>query len=288
VACDFIAGCDGFHGVSRGAAPGLTAYERGSSSGWLGILAEAPAVSPELIYARHARGFALSSMRTPEISRLYLQAPADADLADWPDARIWDELAVRLGVPLTQGPILERGITPLRSFVVEPMQHGRLFLAGDAAHVVPPTGAKGLNLAVADVRRLAAALTAWFHDHDRRLLDGYSAACLRRVWQVQHFSWWMTTMLHRPDGDDPFAERLQLGQLLAVTSQPAAAASFAANYVGLPYEPAEAGHADTGHADAGDADAGHARPRSTDGSPMDGGPTDRGQADASPRGAARA
>jgi p-hydroxybenzoate 3-monooxygenase len=240
--CDFVAGCDGFHGVSRTAIPPaeLTVHERVYPFAWLGILAQAPAGTDELIYTNHERGFALHSMRTPEILRLYLQVPPDTDLADWPDARIWDELNTRFatdaGFTLTEGPVLDKGVTPMRSFVTEPMRYGRLFLAGDAAHIVPPTGAKGLNLAVADVRVLAEALTAYYRRGDPGPVDRYSARCLRRVWRVQHFSWWMTTMLHRLAGDDEFGHRLQLAQLAYVTRSTAAATTLAENYVGLPWD----------------------------------------------------
>ena len=242
IACDILAGCDGSHGVCRDAIPDgvLTAYERVYPFGWLGILAQAPPASHELIYANHERGFALLSMRSPEISRLYLQCEPDEDLARWPDARIWEELHVRLeaggGVRLAEGPVLQKGVTAMRSFVVEPMQHGRLFLAGDAAHIVPPTGAKGMNLAVADVRRLAQALALHFHKGRDDLLESYSAACLRRVWKVQRFSWWMTSMLHRFEADTPFDRRRQLAELDYVTSSRAAATTLAENYVGLPFE----------------------------------------------------
>jgi p-hydroxybenzoate 3-monooxygenase len=217
-------------------AGALTRYERAYPYAWLGILARAPASSAELIYARHERGFALHSMRTPEIIRMYLQVAPDTDLADWPDERIWHELSARLatdtGFRLTSGPVLERGVTPMRSVVTEPMRYGRLFLAGDAAHIVPPTGAKGLNLAVADVRVLADGLIAHYRDGDDRLLDEYSARCLRRVWQAQRFSSWMTTMLHRRPDDDEFAHRLQLAELAYVTGSTAAATTLAENYVG--------------------------------------------------------
>lgn len=239
--CDVIAGCDGFHGVSRGYVPAgaATYYERGYPFAWLGVLAQAPPSSEELIYAYHDRGFALHSMRSPEITRLYLQVRPDESLDEWPDERIWSELRTRLarrdGVwTLADGPILEKGITAMRSFVMDPMRHGRLFLAGDAAHIVPPTGAKGLNLAVADVLVLAEALDAWFASGRAALLDAYSQACLKRVWRVQHFSWWMTSMLHRAPDADPFAHQLQLSQLRYVTSSRAAAMSLAENYVGLP------------------------------------------------------
>ena len=237
--CDFVAGCDGSHGVSRDAIPAgaVTVYEKVYPFAWLGILAAAPPASEEVTYANHERGFALHSMRSPQISRLYLQVPPDEPLDKWPDERIWQELRVRLATgddwTLNEGPILEKGITAMRSFVVEPMQHGRLFLAGDAAHIVPPTGAKGLNLAVADVRVLAAALTTWYRTGRTDLLAGYSAVCLRRVWRAEHFSWWMTWMLHRHDEADGFLHRLQLAQLRYVCSSPAAATSLAENYVGL-------------------------------------------------------
>jgi p-hydroxybenzoate 3-monooxygenase len=240
LACDIVAGCDGFHGISRPSVPAgvLRAYEREYPYAWLGILAEAPPSSPELIYAYHERGFALHSMRSPRITRLYLQVQPDDELAHWPDERIWKELRARLarrdGFDLADGPILEKGITPLRSFVAAPMRHGRLFLAGDAAHIVPATGAKGLNLAVADVKVLAAAIAYWYASGDESGLDAYSEVCLRRVWRVQHFSWWMTSMLHRAEDGDPFTEQLQLSQLRYVTSSRAAATSFAENYVGLP------------------------------------------------------
>jgi p-hydroxybenzoate 3-monooxygenase len=234
--CDFVAGCDGSHGVARAAAPAgaLHTAERVHPYAWLGILARAPAAAEELVYAYHERGFALHSMRTPGIVRLYLQVPPGTDLADWPDTRIWDELRTRLGLPLEEGEVLERGVTPMRSIVVEPMRHDRLFLAGDAAHIVPPTGAKGLNLAVADVRVLAEALTAHYRDGSDELLDAYSQTCLRRVWQVQRFSNWMTTMLHRRPGDDLFGHRMQLAELAYVAGSTAAATTLAENYVGLP------------------------------------------------------
>src|SRR3954453_734155 len=217
--CDVIAGCDGFHGVCRPSIPDGALTEHGLvyPFSWLGVLAEAPPSTDELIYAWHPHGFALHSMRSPTVSRLYLQVTNDDTLDAWPDDRIWEELKVRIG-DVNRGPIFAKGITPMRSFVVEPMQHGRLFLAGDAAHIVPPTGAKGLNLAVNDVKILAEALTKWFHDGDGSLLEAYSDACLRRVWRVQHFSWWMTSMLHRIGDADDFEARLQLAQLDYVTS----------------------------------------------------------------------
>jgi p-hydroxybenzoate 3-monooxygenase len=239
--CDFIAGCDGFHGVSRTSIPNgvLTAFERVYPFAWLGILAEAPPSSDELVYAHHDRGFALLSMRTPQLSRLYIQCAPDEEIENWPDDRIWRELHARLARKdwkLTEGPIIQKGIAGMRSFVIEPMQYGRLFLAGDAAHIVPPTGAKGLNLAVADVRFLSRAICSFYHSGSRELLDHYSETCLRRVWKVQRFSWWMTSMLHRFDTDNAFDQRRQLGELDYVTSSRAAAQSLAENYVGLPME----------------------------------------------------
>jgi p-hydroxybenzoate 3-monooxygenase len=239
--CDVLAGCDGFHGICRQAIPmsALTVFERTYPFAWLGILAQAPPTHDELIYAYHERGFALYSMRSPEITRLYLQVAPEEDIASWPDERIWAELHRRLetsdGWRLREGPVLEKGVTGMRSFVVEPMQYGRLFLAGDAAHIVPPTGAKGMNLAVADVRTLAHALRAFFKQGQRGLLDAYSATCLQRVWRAEHFSWWMTSMLHRFPADDGFQQRLQRSQLQYVVSSRAAAASLAENYVGLPF-----------------------------------------------------
>jgi len=239
--CDVIAGCDGSHGICRPSVPAgeLTEFERTYPFGWLGILAEVAPSTDELIYARHQRGFALHSMRSPTLSRFYLQCEPDADPDDWPDERIWDELRVRLDLDLDEGPIVDKGVTPMRSSVVEPMQHGRLYLAGDAAHIVPPTGAKGLNLALADIRVLAAALGPFFADGDDAGLRAYSETCLRRVWRAEHFSWWMTSMLHRFPDDEGFEERLQRSQLEYVTSSPAAAASLAENYVGLPFEEPE-------------------------------------------------
>jgi p-hydroxybenzoate 3-monooxygenase len=239
--CDVIAGCDGFHGVSRAAIPPgvLRVFERDYPHAWLGILAQAPPSSEELIYAHSSRGFALHSMRSPTVTRMYLQVRPDEDLSLWPDERIWSELRARLdrddpAWSLADGPILERSVAAMRSFVVSPMQHGRLFLAGDAAHIVPPTGAKGLNLAVADVKVLADALESFYASGDTAGLDAYSETCLRRIWRVQHFSWWMTSMLH-PTGDDPFDLALQLSQLRYVTSSRAAATSLAENYVGFPF-----------------------------------------------------
>jgi p-hydroxybenzoate 3-monooxygenase len=240
--CDFIAGCDGFHGICRPSLPAgvLEIFERIYPFAWLGILAEAPPSSEELIYTYHERGFALLSMRSPTISRLYLQCSPEEDIAEWPDERIWEELHRRLatddGWKLTEGPIVQKGVTPMRSFVVEPMQYGKMFLAGDAAHIVPPTGAKGLNLAVADVRVLARALADYYSSGRTRLLEEYSRTCLRRVWKVQRFSWWMTSMLHLFDGDNAFDQRRQLAELDYVTSSRAASQSLAENYVGLPMD----------------------------------------------------
>jgi p-hydroxybenzoate 3-monooxygenase len=240
LACDFIAGCDGFHGICRPSIPegALTVYQRDYPFGWLGILAQAPPSSEELIYAYHQRGFALLSMRTPEISRLYIQCTPEEDLALWPDEKIWQELQTRLsseeGWKLVEGPVLQKNVAKMHSFVVEPMQYGRLFLAGDAAHIVPPTGAKGLNLAVADVRILARAIAQFYRSGRQDLLEKYSAACLDRVWKVQRFSWWMTSMLHRFHDDNAFDERRQLAELEYLTSSRAASQSLAENYVGLP------------------------------------------------------
>lgn len=244
IACDFLAGCDGFHGICRPTIPEgvLTAYERVYPFAWLGILAKSPPASEELIYAHHDKGFALLSMRSPDISRLYLQCEPEEDLKAWSDERIWDELETRLadrhGFALTRGEIFQRGVTAMRSFVVEPMQYGRLFLAGDAAHIVPPTGAKGMNLAVSDVRVLARALETYYRRHDAEGLQRYSAMCLRRIWKVQRFSWWMTSLLHRFADHSPFDVRRQLAELDYVTSSEAAAKTLAENYVGLPMEEA--------------------------------------------------
>ncbi|GGC44947.1 4-hydroxybenzoate 3-monooxygenase [Siccirubricoccus deserti] len=239
--CDVIAGCDGFHGICRDSIPAgvLRAYERVYPFAWLGILAAARPASHELIYARHERGFALATMRSETLARHYLQCRPDEDIAAWSDDRIWAELHARMarrdGVAQVQeGPILQKGITGMRSFVVEPMRHGRLFLAGDAAHIVPPTGAKGMNLAVADIRVLARALEAFCHGRGSALLDAYSTTALARVWKAQRFSWWMTSMLHRFDGDDGFEHRLQLAELDYVCRSPAASLTLAENYVGLP------------------------------------------------------
>ena len=230
--CDFVAGCDGFHGVSRGALPNHTEYDFVYPFSWLGILAEAPPSTDELIYAWHDRGFALHSMRSPTVSRLYLQVPNDERLEDWSDERIWDELSTRIGA-VNRGPIFDKGITPMRSFVTEPMQHQRLYLAGDAAHIVPPTGAKGLNLAVNDVRLLAAGLRAYYERGDGRVLERYSTTALRRIWRAEDFSNYMTQLLHDL-GQGPFQRGLQLSRLDYLTRSEAVAASLAENYVGLP------------------------------------------------------
>ncbi|HKO91229.1 MAG TPA: 4-hydroxybenzoate 3-monooxygenase [Polyangiaceae bacterium] len=237
--CDWVVGCDGHHGVSRRWLPPGSSrlFEREFPCAWLGVLAQVAPSTRELIYARHERGFALHSMRTPSLSRFYLQVAPDEDLASWSDERIWQELRVRLetvpGWRLEAGPILERGLAAMRSEVIEPMRHGRLLLAGDAAHIVPATGAKGLNLAVADVRLLSEALGAWYERGNCDLLDGYSAACLERVWRVQNFSSWMTRLLHTFASDDAFERRLQLAQLEQLAHCRAAATLLAENYVGV-------------------------------------------------------
>jgi p-hydroxybenzoate 3-monooxygenase len=242
VACDFIAGCDGFHGVCRPATPmsARSEYTRVYPFGWFGILTQAPPSSRELIYTYHSRGFALVSTRSPELQRLYFQCDPHDDVANWPEERIWSEFRTRLathdGWAPREGPVIQKNIVAMRSFVCEPMQYGRLFLAGDAAHIVPPTGAKGLNLAVADVRTLARALVAYFRDGSHELLDHYSETALRRVWRAEHFSWWMTSMLHQFPGHDPFQERLQLAELAYVTTSRTKAITLAENYVGLPFE----------------------------------------------------
>ncbi len=236
--CDYIAGCDGFHGVSRPAVPGLRTFSREYPFAWLGILADVPPSTEELIYANHDRGFALHSLRSPQVSRLYLQVSPDEDLAAWSDARIWDELAMRFatddGWKLHEGPITDKSVTPMRSFVAEPLRHDRLFLAGDAGHIVPPTGAKGLNLAVSDVIVLARALTERYASGSETLLDGYSDTCLRRVWRAEHFSYWMTTLLHVDPAATDFERRLQRSHLDYVASSEAAKTSLAENYTGLP------------------------------------------------------
>jgi p-hydroxybenzoate 3-monooxygenase len=242
VQCDFIAGCDGFHGVSRQAIPQevIRIYERVYPFGWLGILADTPPVNHELIYSNHERGFALCTMRSLTRSRYYLQVPADEDVADWSDDRFWNELKRRLpadaAASIKTGPRLEMSVAPLRSFVAEPMRHGRLFLAGDAAHIVPPTGAKGLNLAVSDVRFLTEALRAYYTSGRTDLLDGYSDRCLARVWKAQRFSWWMTNLTHRFPEALPFERRAQAAELAYLVSSKAAQTTLAENYVGLPVE----------------------------------------------------
>jgi p-hydroxybenzoate 3-monooxygenase len=240
LSCDFIAGCDGFHGITRPSLPAdsLQIYERTYPFGWLGILAEAAPASEELVYSFHDRGFALFSMRSPKVTRLYLQCAPEEDIGEWSDDRIWSELHTRLnsndGWAPRQGPILQKGVTGMRSFVAEPMRFGRLFLAGDAAHIVPPTGAKGLNLAVADVWVLARALTAFYKSGDQRLLEAYSDTCLRRVWRAQRFSWWMTSMLHRFSFERDFEYHRQVAELEYLTSSRAAMQSLAENYSGFP------------------------------------------------------
>jgi p-hydroxybenzoate 3-monooxygenase len=239
IECDFIAGCDGSHGVSRPSIPDgvQRCFQKVYPFAWLGILAAVPPSIHELIYAYHERGFALHSMRTPELSRLYIQVSPSDDIEQWPDERIWHELHLRLEIPgweLHEGPVLEKGITAMRSYVYEPIQYGRLYLAGDAAHLVPPTGAKGLNLAVADVHVLAHALASWYESGSTEHLERYSDTCLRRVWRAEHFSWYMTSMLHRFEDDDGgYQQRLQISQLRYVCSSRAAATSLAENYVGL-------------------------------------------------------
>jgi p-hydroxybenzoate 3-monooxygenase len=238
--CDFIAGCDGFHGVCRAsvARGAITTYERVYPFGWLGVLSETPPVSDELIYVRHPSGFALCSMRSPTRSRYYLQCDLADTIEDWPDERFWEELKPRLDDEarerLVTGPSVEKSIAPLRSFVAEPMRFGRLFLAGDAAHIVPPTGAKGLNLAASDVRYLAQALVEHYAENSDTGLEQYSSRALARVWKAERFSWWMTTMLHRIS-ENPFDHKLQLAELDYLFRSTAAATVFAENYVGLPY-----------------------------------------------------
>lgn len=238
--CDFIAGCDGFHGICRPSFPEgvLSVFEREYPFGWLGILSESPPPDHELIYSYTDRGFALYTMRSPALARLYLQCEHDEEIENWPDARIWDELHKRLGGArkLKEGRMLQKGITPMRSFVVEPMQHGRLFLAGDSAHIVPPTGAKGMNLAFADVMMLSRALTAFYKSNRNELLENYSATCLRRVWYAQRFSWWMTQIMHRFPNESAFDRRRQLSHLKYLTKSQAAATSLAEQYVGLPLD----------------------------------------------------
>jgi p-hydroxybenzoate 3-monooxygenase len=243
VRCDYIAGCDGFHGVSRGSVPdgSLTVFDRIYPFGWLGILADAPPSQEELVYMNHDRGFALFSMRSPEVTRLYLQCDPAEDIADWCDDRIWDELLVRLesedGWRPNIGKITQKSVTPMRSFVVEPMQCGRLFLAGDAVHIVPPTGAKGMNLAFADVRILAEGLCSHYKLNNDEMLSAYSHTCLQRIWKVQRFSWWMTSMLHRFPDNNAFDQRRQVAELDYLATSRAAAQTLAENYVGLPFDP---------------------------------------------------
>ncbi len=240
--CDYIAGCDGFHGISRAALPSgkATHFDRDYPFAWLGILAEARPTVDELVYTHHRRGFALLSMRGTDVSRLYLQCGRDEVIENWSDERIWEELRMRTAGgedwKLSEGKIIQKGITDMRSFVVEPMQHGKLFLAGDSAHIVPPTGAKGMNLAIADVRVLARALSAYYKEGRTELLENYSRVCLRRVWKVQRFSWWVTQLLHRFDEDNNFDQRRQISELDYLSSSQAAMHTWAENYVGLPME----------------------------------------------------
>src|SRR5437868_2881696 len=237
--CEIIAGCDGFHGVSRESIPDgvLTTFSRDYPFAWLGVLAAVKPSADELIYSMTDRGFALHSMRSPELSRFYLQVPVDTLIEDWSDERIWAQLKARLepvpGFTLATGEVIEKSVTPMRSFVAEPMRYERLFLAGDAAHIVPPTGAKGMNLAIADIRVLTAALTAYFKEDRTDLLDAYSETCLRKVLRAHHFSWWMTTLLHRMDDDDSYDHRLHTSYLNHVTSYDAAATTLAEHYVGM-------------------------------------------------------
>jgi p-hydroxybenzoate 3-monooxygenase len=240
IECDFIAGCDGFHGICRPSVPDgvLSVFERDYPFGWLGILAESAPPDHELIYSYTDRGFALYTMRSMSLARLYLQCDHDEDIDGWPDARIWNELHKRLGGArkLVEGKIVQKGITPMRSFVVEPMQHGRLFLAGDSAHIVPPTGAKGMNLAFADVVMLSRALETFYKSQRNDGLENYSKACLRRVWYAQRFSWWMTQILHRFPNESAFDRRRQLSDLDYITRSEAASKMLAEQYVGLPLD----------------------------------------------------
>ena len=241
IGCDYIVGCDGFHGVCRRSVPAtrIQTFERVYPFGWLGILADVPPAAHELMYSNHARGFALCSMRSATRSRYYVQCSLDENLEEWPDSRFWDELRARLpgdvAEALVTGPSIEKSIAPLRSFVVEPLRFGRLFLAGDAAHIVPPTGAKGLNLAAADVRILYRALTERYRTGRSELLDGYSEQALRRIWKAERFSWWFTSVTHR-FSDDAFEHRIQLAELDYLTGSTAALTSLAENYIGLPFE----------------------------------------------------
>ena len=236
--CDIIGGCDGFHGICRPSIPDgkLTAFDREYPFGWVGILSESPPPADELIYCYHERGFALYTMRSPTRARLYLQCKPDDDIANWPDSRIWDELHIRLSGTreLQEGKIIDKLVTQMRSFVVEPMRHGRLFLAGDSAHIVPPTGAKGMNLAFADVMVLARGIERYYTAGRTDLLDNYSSICLRRIWKAQRFSWWMTQMLHRFDDENAFDMRRQIAELDYLTTSHAAQVSLAENYTGLP------------------------------------------------------
>lgn len=240
--CNFIAGCDGFHGICRPSVPAgvLTTFDRVYPFSWLGILAEAPPSQDELVYMHHERGFALFSMRSPSVTRLYLQCENDEDIQQWSDDRVWSEFMLRLssddGWKPNEGKLLQKSVTPMRSHVTEPMQYGSLFLAGDAAHIVPPTGAKGMNLAISDVSLLSRALTAFYQGKRKDLLDRYSEQCLRRIWKVQRFSWWMTSMLHQIPGASAFDKKRQIAELDYVTSSVSAAKSLAENYVGLPLE----------------------------------------------------
>ncbi|WP_346296994.1 4-hydroxybenzoate 3-monooxygenase [Rhodopseudomonas sp. P1] len=241
IVCDFIAGCDGFHGISRQSVPAsaVQSFERVYPFGWLGLLSDTPPVSPELIYVNHDRGFALCSMRSMHRSRYYVQCPLTDDVADWSDDRFWDELKNRLDPEtagkLVTGPSIEKSIAPLRSFVAEPMRFGRLFLAGDAAHIVPPTGAKGLNLAASDVYYLSRAMREYYAEKSQAGIDAYSANALRRVWKAERFSWWMTSQLHRFPDSDAFSQRIQTAELDYLVTSKAAITSLAENYVGLPY-----------------------------------------------------
>jgi p-hydroxybenzoate 3-monooxygenase len=241
IECDFIAGCDGFHGVSRASVKpsAIQTFERIYPFGWLGILSETPPVSPELIYSNHARGFALCTMRSTRRSRYYLQCPLDDDIAQWPDERFWDELKRRLDQKavdeLVTGPSIEKSIAPLRSFVAEPMRFGRMFLAGDASHIVPPTGAKGLNLAASDVHYLSQALREFYDEKSSAGIDDYSGRALARVWKAVRFSWWMTSMLHKFPDEGEFGARIQLAELDYVVNSKAASAALSENYVGLPF-----------------------------------------------------
>ncbi len=239
--CEFVAGCDGYYGPSRRAIPDtvLRVYERVYPFGWMGLLSQTPPVHDEIVYARHPRGFALCSMRSASLSRYYVQCSLDDQVADWPDERFWEELRRRLPDSLSDtlvtGPSVEKSIAPLRSFVAEPMRYKRLFLAGDAGHIVPPTGAKGLNLAASDIHYLSRAFIAWYHDSNAALLDDYSEQCLRRVWKAERFSWWMTNLLHTLPENEPFEHRMQDAELDYVFGSQAMMTAVAENYVGLPY-----------------------------------------------------